>query len=584
MRAARRPLRIFPFDPMVDRFGRSVVADVPYEKLEPGPSGRLVQVIDYDGLRDCFYEPVDLDARDVLLNQGLDPSETDPRFHQQMVYAVVMRVLEAFERGLGRPFRWRGNQRLRVFPHAFEGENAYFEEDLFALVFGYFRASADDPGPNLPAQTVYTCLSHDIVAHETTHAVLQRLRPRYSIPTNRDVLAFHEGFSDVVAILQHFTYPDVVADHLGRARTDLTQTGSLLSLADQFGFASGSGAALRTALDKPDRTAYESIDEEHDLGSLLVAAVIDGFMRTYEAEIADLVRIATAGSGVLLPGALHPDLVFRVAQTAARTAERVFNICIGAFDYLPPVDLTFSDYLRALVTADFDVYPEDELRLRANLIEGFRVRGIYPQGVVSLTDTSLRIEPVDPSEFKPVPQVQRRLVERTRDSKIKQMAQTRSGTAAAAATEPEDEPSSGSERSAAWASELHGWATRHRGILGLDPEATIAVDGFYTRQRANADGHVGSEVSIRFVQRRKDLADELGGVVPMGGVTVIADSDGAVRYVISKPLPTEGSRALDKLQGFVAGVEHRLRSVAWSGDPKRAVRERLNLRRLDAPH
>ncbi len=580
MASPRRPLRIFPFDPMVDRFGRSVIADIPYEKLEPGPSGRLVQVIDYDAVRDCFYEPVDLDAADVLLNQGLDLSEADPRFHQQMVYAVIMRVLEAFERGLGRPFRWRRNERLRVFPHAFEGQNAFFEEDLFALVFGYFEADAEDPGPNLPSQIVFTCLSHDIVAHETTHAVVKRLRPHYSNPTNRDVLAFHEGFSDVVAILQHFTYPAVVADHLGRARTDLHQTESLLSLAGQFGFASGTGRALRTALSRPDKTAYESTEEEHDLGSLFVAAIIDGFMRTYNEEIADLVRIATAGSGVLQPGALHPDLVARVARTAARTAERVFNICIGAFDYLPPVDVTFGDYLRALVTADFDVFPEDEVHLRANLIEGFRARGIYPRGVVSLTDRSLRIEPVDPADFKPIPQVQKRLVERTLDYKSMRMAQTTSGPAAAAPVETDTERS----ESAEWARQLHAWASKHRGPLGLDPDALIQVDGFFTRQRVNSDGHVGSEASVRFVQRRPDLADDLGGVIPMGGVTVVADGEGEVRYVVGKPLPVEKSPELDALQGFVAGAEHRLRSVAWSGDPKRAVAERLNLRRLDAPH
>ena len=170
-RSWRRPLRIIPFDPMVDRAGRSVVADVVYEKVNPGPAGRLVEVIDYDPVHKCWYEPVDLDDAAVMLNNGLDVAETDPRFHQQMVYAVVMRVLETFERALGRPFRWRGTRRLRVYPHAFVDENAYFDEEIFALLFGFFAASEEDPGPNLPGQTVFTALSHDIIAHETTHAV-----------------------------------------------------------------------------------------------------------------------------------------------------------------------------------------------------------------------------------------------------------------------------------------------------------------------------------------------------------------------------------------------------------------------------
>ena len=124
----------------------------------------------------------------------------------------------------------------------------------------------------------------------------------------------------------------------------MSETSPLLSLASQFGYAIGSAAPLRTALMNPDKNAYRNATEEHDRGAVLVAAVIDGFLRSYHDAIADLVRIATAGTGVLQPGALHPDLVTRVASTACMTAERITQICIRAFDYLPPVDVTFSDY------------------------------------------------------------------------------------------------------------------------------------------------------------------------------------------------------------------------------------------------
>jgi hypothetical protein len=39
------------------------------------------------------------------------------------------------------------------------------------ILFGYFQASRTQSGRNLPGQTVFTCLSHDIIAHETTHAI-----------------------------------------------------------------------------------------------------------------------------------------------------------------------------------------------------------------------------------------------------------------------------------------------------------------------------------------------------------------------------------------------------------------------------
>ena len=39
-------------------------------------------------------------------------------------------------------------------------------------------------GNNLPGQRVFTCLSHDIIAHEVTHAVIDGIRTYFTEPTN----------------------------------------------------------------------------------------------------------------------------------------------------------------------------------------------------------------------------------------------------------------------------------------------------------------------------------------------------------------------------------------------------------------
>ena len=59
-----------------------------------------------------------------------------------------------------------------------------------ALLLGYFPASSTDPGENLPGGIVFCSLSHDIIAHETTHALLDGLHRYFGEPTNQDVLAF----------------------------------------------------------------------------------------------------------------------------------------------------------------------------------------------------------------------------------------------------------------------------------------------------------------------------------------------------------------------------------------------------------
>ena len=65
---------------------------------------------------------------------------------------------------------------------------------------------------------IFTALSHDVIAHETTHALLDGLRSSFAVPTNPDVLAFHEGFADLVALFLHFSYPGVVEQAIRDSR------------------------------------------------------------------------------------------------------------------------------------------------------------------------------------------------------------------------------------------------------------------------------------------------------------------------------------------------------------------------------
>src|SRR5687767_14571231 len=99
---ATQTFTIIAQDPGVrDRNGNIVRAKVqiPAEELQPGPWGYRVQVVDYDAASDTLwaarqYQP---DASGNLL---IDPFKSasdavllsDPTFHQQNVYAIVMRI------------------------------------------------------------------------------------------------------------------------------------------------------------------------------------------------------------------------------------------------------------------------------------------------------------------------------------------------------------------------------------------------------------------------------------------------------------------------------------------------------------
>lgn len=417
---AYRKLRAFAFDPILSRQIETyeineVTLKIPWEDVEIGPVDSYLEVVDYDPASQAFYVPVDLMDPELLAQDGLPPSEGNPQFHQQMVYAVARTTVSFFEQALGRKILWsvrlvkeKGEykrefcRRLRIYPHGLREANAYYSPEKKALLFGYFPASLTEPRRNMPGETVFTCLSHDIVAHETTHALIDGLHPRFIEPSNLDIWALHEALADVVALFQHFTYADVLKDQIARTRGDLENQSLLGQLAYQFGQAIGNYGALRSAIGefdpetgkwkpkKPSPTEILKETEPHNRGAILVAAIFDAFLSIYKSRIRDLLRIASGGTGILQAGEIHPDLVERLAQEAAKTARHVLLVCIRALDYCTPVDTDFGDYLRALITADADLVTDDPHNYRLAIIEAFRRRGIYPRDVRNLSVESLK--------------------------------------------------------------------------------------------------------------------------------------------------------------------------------------------------
>jgi hypothetical protein len=408
-----RRLRVYAKDPSLasslDTVDiNEVTLDVRWETLTSRKysfEGEYLLVDDQEGGGNG-YVAVDLDDPRLLATDGWIPSEGNPQFHQQMVYGVAMKTVEHFERALGRPLQWRHRpnpdnpyddsqfvRQLTIRPHALQTANAYYSPSEIALKFGFYPAPAG--GRQIPGSPVYTCLSHDIVVHETTHGVLDGMYGRFNEPSNPDVLALHEGFADIVALLQQFANPDLLLQTITRTRGDLEAESVLGQLAIQLGETSRGRASLRSAIGTmvdgewqrtvPDPTALTTTTTPHARGAILVGAVFDALLAIYRTRTADLLRLATGGladsfgNAAILPGrALHPDLARRLADEAAKTAGHVLAMCIRALDFLPPVDVTFFDYLRALITADYEVEANDTYNYRVAFVEAFAHRGIFP--------------------------------------------------------------------------------------------------------------------------------------------------------------------------------------------------------------
>ena len=272
---------------------------------------------------------------------------------------------------------------------------------------------------------------------------------------------------------------------------------------------------------------------------------------------------------------------YRVTQEAGDTAQRVLDLCIRAFDYLPPVDVTFGDYLRALVTADAELNPDDPLALRASLVESFLARGIYPSNVLSLNEESLLWDAADVKG----------LLEPLDDKILSRLltADARSWGARRRSYGYED-----TEDSTRIAQQLHRYARDNHAELGLQPhskeKAPISVSGFHTMFRVGDDGLLLTEASVQFSQRRTtDDRSNWGGVQPRAGTTVIFSGDGTPRYVISKPLPNDqlthdenkqAKKRLEAMDQFVAESDDRDPHFSWIDEESSPLGARM-LRRYD---
>lgn len=501
---AQSSFQIVAQDPSVKRNGRILraIVEIPAEHLAPGPRGHRVSVVDYDASTHTLYAPAPGEPADWSRSSDRE-LVGNPQFHSQNVYAIVVRTLNRFEHALGRRVAWAFDaHQIKVAPHAFAAANAFYSRQNESLLFGYF--------PSRRRGLIFTALSHDIIVHETAHALLDGLRARYRDPSTPDQAAFHEGFADVVAMLSVFSLPEVVDASLPKRRPatgwGLRQR-FLVALAEQFGRETA-GRPLRSPAGlRPSKRYLQCRDfaAPHRRGQILVAAIANAFLATWEHRIA----------------AIERDRV-RVIEEGASIAERLLTMAIRALDYTPPTDITFSDYLSAIITADQQTHTSDErYGLRERLLACFRAFGIGPAPSAALLDGTWRGVGADLNYS---------------DMRFEAMQR-----------DPE---------------EVFRFVWQNRQRLGLHEHAYTSVESVRPCVRIADDGFVLRETVAEYIQVLRIKAGELTCLLPeirkpaglrdstpitlYGGGALIFGQDGRLKYHIHNAL-TNGTRQTARL-------------------------------------
>src|SRR5262249_11492579 len=90
----------------------------------------------------------------------------------------------------------------------------------------------------------------------------------------------------------------------------------------------------------------------------------------------------------------------RLTIETCKAARHILQMCIRALDYCPPVDITFGEYLRAIITADVDGVSNDRYGYRVAVMEACRKYAILPRDVRAISPESLAWTTPDESRAK----------------------------------------------------------------------------------------------------------------------------------------------------------------------------------------
>lgn len=326
-----------------------------------GPVTKRVAILNFDTETGAlspgvpFQKPANAkDAATYVIKNPNDLNSLD--FNQVSVFATILNTMYMFEEPdtLGRPLTWAFNgPQLLVIPRAGEWANAFYERETHSLQFFYFQPEAS------PGQSIYTSLSHDIVCHETGHAILDGIAPDLYNCISPQALALHEAIADLTALTLALRSNPLREAVLNQTGGDLKGRTAFSKVAEEFGRASDSGSdSLRSLFNKrtlnpKDKTRDEfgrpnlvARNEPHDLSEVLSGAFYSVLVKIFEAKR----KRKDANTG-------KPYAVNKALWVAA---ERFKRMIFRALDYLPPGEVSFADYGRAIIAADQASHPDDK--------------------------------------------------------------------------------------------------------------------------------------------------------------------------------------------------------------------------------
>ncbi|HEX5719287.1 MAG TPA: hypothetical protein VF179_24205 [Thermoanaerobaculia bacterium] len=349
-----------------------------------GPVSRRVAVLDFDAATGAvlpgarFVDPGKrkFGSYDCPAEEGIYGRS----FQQVSAFATVLRTMYLYEEPdtLGRQLTWAfGAPQLLVVPRAGEDPNAFYERESHSLQLFYISRGEKPPA--------CACLSRDIIAHETAHAILDGIAPDLYNSLTPQSLALHEAIADLTALLMSFRSGKLREAVLKETKGSIADSSAFSTVAPEFGQARDPTMRyLRSllnnkTLDREDKSLDENgvpnrvnRYESHSLSEALSGALYTVMVKIHGSLATDF---SASGKALFVGG------------------ERFKRMILRALDYLPPGEVSFGDYGRAILAADQAAHPKDSQE-RQWICEEFVRRALVPDKAALKVETNVRYKPL----------------------------------------------------------------------------------------------------------------------------------------------------------------------------------------------
>ena len=265
-------------------------------------------------------------------------------FEAGQLFVVLTQTYAAWAELFGEDFAWKsGAAELPIFPRAGVELQAYYDQTSLRFQYG------TDPKTN---QTVYTCESSDIVAHECGHAVLDAHQPDYWHAVFPETGAFHESFGDMSALLVTLGDPAVRAAMHAETRGDLTKSNVATRFGEQLaraGYDTGHAAdvvapnALRDAVNSFKYRVPEKLPATAPFSKLSSGS--HNFSRVFTGAFYDLL----VGMYIQLREA---NITLSADAALAQARLDAGHLLAQAVEIAPKGEVPFSVHAASMITAD----------------------------------------------------------------------------------------------------------------------------------------------------------------------------------------------------------------------------------------